>query len=451
MAETENELSSKKIFISRKYYLTIGVLISVLLWAIAAVYWVVDELVLENYKQEISDDKKKIEKLEQKINTYTKKLSDSENKYQTLVDKRDRPLLLKPKDRDRIISKQIELEWDFKKHDENTQYVIEIRYLGDSNKSPETYNVPHSDDQTFYYPIKVAYGEYIWRVKPGRVVNHQVTSKENWSEYNSFTVYSSVFERIKKTGIINVGMSPTFAGQFNLYNKKGGFKGFDVDLINEIGREMGARLELKKNLKIHIEEISWTELLPKLSAFEIDLVISSMTRTKKREKENNVKYTDGYFTSHQIFLAKDLDYNEALSLQENLKGKRIGVTNDTTNQAIAISFSKIFGFEVVDDFSRLAGVIQALFERRIDLALTDNTLASTELNQGRLKQFGNFLDEEIPQVKLYNLEHIGWEQEQYAIAIAQGETNLLKELNEILRSEEMEKFIDKISKEWELE
>ncbi len=446
----EKDIRDEKILIFKNRYLPLGVLVAILLWVLSSGYLGFNKFILEPKDKMIKQYQKNLDALQAELDTNLKNLAELEERYKITIEKMERVFLLKPRDRDKIISEQVELKWDFDDHGENTQYIIEIRFLDKGKGRFERYNVPHSGDKVFYYPIQSGhFGEYIWRVKPGRIIGNSEVSQGDWSEYNSFTVYKQVRDRIQKTGVITVGMSPTFAGSFNLYDEKGGFKGFDVDLIQEVGRKLSEKL--KKSLEVQIVETPWNNLLEKLRDHELDMVISSMTKTIKRENKYRIKYTNGYFTSHQIFVTRDFDYNKNISLKKNLSGKKVGVTNETTNQKIAHFLSKEYDFSVKDDFSRLAGVIQAFDGGIIDLALTDNTLAVPEIKSGRLKSFGGYLDKEAEGVKEFNLKNIGWEQEEYAIAVHKGDEQLLIELNEILNTEFIQKKIKELSVKWELD
>lgn len=450
-SQDETDLREEKIYISQKRYLPLGVLTAIVLWLLSGSYWALNKFILEPKESIIREKQAEIEELKIKNKSALQSLETLQVDHQTLMNTLENPVLLAPLDRDRIISKQVEFKWDYSKHQKDeTRYIIEIRLLGNNNSEYKRYNVPHSNNRTFYYPIKDGFfGEYFWRIKPGRIIGNKEVSQGTWSEYNSFTVYNSVQDRILDSGKILVGMSPTFSGSFNLYDAEGGFKGFDIDLINGIAARLSEKY--KKDLKVQIIEVPWSKLLEQLRQYELDMVISSMTKTLKRQEVYRVKYTVGYFTSHQIFVTKDLSYDTTKSFRENLSGKRVGVTQDTTNERIAQSLSPKYGFTIRNDFPKLAAVLQALFEGDIDLAITDNTLAMPEIKLNRLDKFGGYLDEELgDEVRQYNKENIGWEQEEYAIAIHEGETQLLKDMNTIIKSQDIQQLIQELSKNWNL-
>src|SRR4029078_848744 len=72
-------------------------------------------------------------------------------------------------------------------------------------------------------------------------------------------------------------------------NKKedGSFEGFEVDLVNEIGKRIGADM--------HIQDLGFQALFAPSSAGRIDMAISSITSTK--ERLGSQSFTQGYYDS----------------------------------------------------------------------------------------------------------------------------------------------------------
>ena len=91
---------------------------------------------------------------------------------------------------------------------------------------------------------------------------------------------------------LKVGLNSTFA-PFE-YIKDGKLTGFDVDLINEIGKNLG--------YKITFIDQAFDGLIPALKAGKIDVIVSGMSATEERKK--SVDFTDEYFTSTQVYLRK---------------------------------------------------------------------------------------------------------------------------------------------------
>src|SRR5690606_23358527 len=99
--------------------------------------------------------------------------------------------------------------------------------------------------------------------------------------------------------------------------------GFDVELIEAIGRIMG--------VEVQVTNIAWDSLLPGLNAGQFDVVIAAMTITE--ERLNSVDFSDPYFETGQVIVVRPgtTDINGPA----DLKGKRVGVQIGTTGHFAA--------------------------------------------------------------------------------------------------------------------
>src|SRR4051812_32681315 len=107
-------------------------------------------------------------------------------------------------------------------------------------------------------------------------------------------------------------------------NKKedGSFEGFEVDLVNEIGKRIGADM--------HIQDLGFQALFAATSSGRIDLAISSITITNERLKSQS--FTQGYYDSDMALAsAKDSGVNSLA----DMKGKPVGVLSTSTGEAWA--------------------------------------------------------------------------------------------------------------------
>ena len=117
---------------------------------------------------------------------------------------------------------------------------------------------------------------------------------------------------------LRVGLNAIFA-PFE-YVENGQVTGFDVDLINEIGKNLG--------YKVEIIDQSFDGLIPALKAGKIDIIVSGMSSTEERKK--SVDFTDEYFKSTQVYLRKK--GNIAVNSKESLAGKKVGVQLGTIQE-----------------------------------------------------------------------------------------------------------------------
>lgn len=118
--------------------------------------------------------------------------------------------------------------------------------------------------------------------------------------------------------VLKVGSDITYA-PFEFMDEQQHPTGFDMDLINALGDEMG--------YKVNIETCSFDGLIPALEAGKYDAIISAMTITEDRAK--SVQFSDKYFKSGQYIAMKKGANFKSLA---DLKGKKVGVQLNTTGQ-----------------------------------------------------------------------------------------------------------------------
>ncbi len=106
---------------------------------------------------------------------------------------------------------------------------------------------------------------------------------------------SPVLQRIKKTGVIRVGVNPLFK-PFSFVGKEGNRVGIDIDIAKLLAEQLEVKLEL-------IAPESFSSLIPMLQKEDIDVIIAGMTINFNRAKL--VDFTDPYFdTGLSIMLNK---------------------------------------------------------------------------------------------------------------------------------------------------
>ncbi len=419
--------------------------------------------------QQLSFD---VEKLQESYNTVTKDV--------------ERPLLLTPVDGSSIIGDQVKFEWKHESWSEDQEYILEIRkidksFTGESNDDNfQRFKISDLDpkQKMMFFPISKVFssgtqtdksfsGEYLWRIKPGSLVIHDEKEFEvlqgEASHFNSFKIYHSVIERIERTGKLLVGTSPTLlSGYFSVYDINGTVDGFDIDLIEWIADELESEQELKfgTGLKVEIIDVPFKDLLHKLRNDEFDLVISSLTSTEKRETEG-LKFTNGYFKTHQIFItSKSRKYKEGESEEEEktklnkaLKenGIKVGARAGSTNLKAAQYLSYKYGFEICR-YQSYPDIYKALKDQAINFGLVDDVLVAEELGRekGDLEKIGPMLDSYLEGFYISEYGRKPKEADMYAIAVM--DNNLRNAVNSILEkggTQGIQKWTEGIQKEQE--
>jgi polar amino acid transport system substrate-binding protein len=114
-----------------------------------------------------------------------------------------------------------------------------------------------------------------------------------------------VLERIQKKGVLVVGTSGN-QPPLNATTKDGKIIGLEVDIASLMASAMGVKLKMVS--------MPFAELLPALSGGKIDMIMSGMTMTTKRNM--NVAFVGPYYVTGKAFLTK----NETIASLMNADG-----------------------------------------------------------------------------------------------------------------------------------
>jgi len=198
----------------------------------------------------------------------------------------------------------------------------------------------------------------------------------------------------------------------------GKFAGIDVELAEEIAKELG--------MKLKIENMAFESLIDAVSSGKVDFVAAGMTI--RPDREENADFTMTYYNAIQTIIIKEDNSN--IETKDDLEGKRIGVQTGTTGQYLA---EEIKDAEVGKYNNGLEAVMD-LKNGKIDAVIIDNFPAKTYADKN-------------PELKLIEGQ---FEEEQYAMAVKKGNTELLEKINNALQklidNGTYQKIVDKYSK-----
>jgi polar amino acid transport system substrate-binding protein len=136
-------------------------------------------------------------------------------------------------------------------------------------------------------------------------------------------------------------------------------EGFDVDLMNAIGKEMGIA-------KVVFQTEVFDTLIPTCKAGgKFDVIASAMTI--KAERELEIDFSDAYFDSNQSVAMKK---GGTYAAPADLAGKKVGVQSGTTGEAWATENLKPAGAEIVP-FKDTAGSFAALQAGNVAAVIND--------------------------------------------------------------------------------
>ena len=122
---------------------------------------------------------------------------------------------------------------------------------------------------------------------------------------------------------LRVGLEAEFK-PFEYKTDKGELVGFDVDLANELGKELGVPVEF--------HETKWEGIIPDLLSSQYDIILSGMTDTAEREK--SIAFSKSYYHTGLCLLlnkAKDAAVKkpEELDSADKTIVVKTGTTSDT--------------------------------------------------------------------------------------------------------------------------
>ncbi|WES66946.1 histidine ABC transporter substrate-binding protein HisJ [Superficieibacter sp. HKU1] len=167
---------------------------------------------------------------------------------------------------------------------------------------------------------------------------------------------------------LRIGTDPTYA-PFESKNSQGELVGFDIDLAKELCKRIKTQCTFMEN--------PLDALIPSLKAKKIDVIMSSLSITEKRQQE--IAFTDKlYAADSRLVVKKGSDIAPELS---KLQGKRIGVLQGTTQETYGNVHWAPKGVEIVS-YQGQDNIYADLTAGRIDAAFQDEVAAS----EGFLKQ-----------------------------------------------------------------
>jgi polar amino acid transport system substrate-binding protein len=214
------------------------------------------------------------------------------------------------------------------------------------------------------------------------------------------------WDRIHAAGKIVVGTAADYP-PFESYVGEGQIDGFDIALMDEIGRRLGVQVEYL--------DYAFDGLGPALRQGQIDAAIAAISRTPEREAQ--VDFSNVYLVSEDGALAQQ-DSDIVLTSIDDVAKYKVGVQRRSVYEewvqtvlvdAGRMSPDKLFSYEKAED------AIRDLQEGRIELVILDAQPAQALVDAGGVKLVGKGLN---PQ--------------NYAIALPKGAASLKAKIDEVI-------------------
>jgi His/Glu/Gln/Arg/opine family amino acid ABC transporter permease subunit len=206
-------------------------------------------------------------------------------------------------------------------------------------------------------------------------------------------------EQIRRRGRLIIGCDATYP-PFEL--KVGDrFEGFDIDLGNEIGRELG--------VPVQWENINWDGIFAALQTGKFDLVISDVVITDKRKKE--LAFSRPYFLSGQTIARRRGDHR--INGPDDLHGKVVAVQLETTGQYAVEKLG--IPKESMRRFDTMQDALLEIRNGRADAAVGDLPAVREIIRKG------------YPEMEIVGGIFV---HENYGVVLRRGEPELLAAVNE---------------------
>ena len=153
----------------------------------------------------------------------------------------------------------------------------------------------------------------------------------------------------------------------------GGFEGYNVDMVYEIGRRLG--------MEVEIVDQEWSGIFAGLNAKKYDFIMAPTTVTAERAK--SMLFMEGYLNTDYRFLVKK-DSPDMSSL-EDLKGKVISVNKGNIYDKWATARAEQYGW-TMQRYGKNADAIQAVITGRAHANLAGvSTVGWAAKKNARLK------------------------------------------------------------------
>jgi polar amino acid transport system substrate-binding protein len=224
--------------------------------------------------------------------------------------------------------------------------------------------------------------------------------------------------------VYKVGSTPTGVPFTFLDAKTNTIQGMMVDVIEEIGKDAG--------FKVEIQPMPFSTLIAALTSGKIDIISAAMTGSPERAKvvdfsKNVYSYGEGL-----VVPATDATGYAAVT---DLKGKKIGGQIGTRYLEFLKAQS---GAAQVNAYDSLADILRDVSNGRLEAGVGDYPILAYNLTQGNFPQ--------VRLVKSYKPGMIG----PINIAVKQGNKELLARIDKSLETMQKDGRLDAILKKWGL-
>lgn len=200
---------------------------------------------------------------------------------------------------------------------------------------------------------------------------------------------------------------------------------YENEKIVGIDAEIAQAIADKLGMTLKIDDMEFGSIITAIQAGKADVGLAGMTVTPDRM--NNVSFSESYATGVQVVIVKE---DSPIKSIDDLNGKKIGVQESTTGDIYASDTPEKGGYgeDAVDRYNKGADAVMALSQGKVDAVIIDKEPAKAFVaaNTG---------------LKILDTEYVT---EDYAIAVAKDNTELLGKINKAMAELKADGTIQKI-------
>ncbi|MGM0156863.1 polar amino acid transport system substrate-binding protein [Enterococcus sp. AZ191] len=227
---------------------------------------------------------------------------------------------------------------------------------------------------------------------------------------------------IKKSGVLKVATSADYAPfEFHtMVDGKDKIVGSDIDLVNEIAKELGVKAE--------VSDMSFNTVLASLKEGKSDIAISAISATDERKEQFD--FTDNYYNPPQVIVINKKN-KDTYTSTDALKDKNVGAQKGSIQEDVVKT--QIEGSKLVT-IDKVPNMVVEVNQGSLDAMVVEKTIAESYIAQN-------------PDLTIADITLKPSADEAFAIVLPKGSSDLQKELNTIIKKlndeGKVEEFIKK--------
>ena len=228
------------------------------------------------------------------------------------------------------------------------------------------------------------------------------TSSEASSEEASSTASAETASYDVETvedGVLIMSTNAAFP-PYEMTNDAGEYEGIDVEMAGEIAKRLGLELE--------IDDMDFDSALLAVQQGKSDIAMAGITVSEDRLLV--MDFSDSYANGVQVIIVPE---DSDIASPDDLEGQLIGTQRATTGNIYCVDE---YGEDAVITYDNGLTAVQALTNGQLDCVIIDNAPAQSFV-------------EANPGLKILDT---AFAEEDYAIGVAKGNTQLLDAINSIL-------------------